>query len=421
MRRWSGQKRPSSRPARGPLPAAGFAVAAVLVVQAGPSPQATAQPAAATMTVQAWGRNDSGQLGDGTRNFRIRPVAVRLPPGVTITSVRTGCQHSLALTSTGKVLAWGDNLASQLGDGGVNPFSNTPVTVKIPPGTKITAIRAGCRHSLALTSTGEVLAWGENEEGELGIGTAAHFAARPTPVVLPAGTTIKAITAGGFHSLALTTTGQLLAWGGNGVGELGDGTTTQRNAPVSVSLPPGVTVRTIAAGFQHSLAVTSQGKLLAWGINDGGELGNGRTDDSSTPVPVKLPGGTTVRGLFAGCTHSLVLSATGTVFAWGANSDGQLGDGTMTGRLTPVKARMPAGTKVTAISAGCWHSLALTATGKVLAWGNGEFGQLGNGFTVNKEHPVTVKLPAGLSVTAIGSGPVANTILAITRREAPPT
>jgi alpha-tubulin suppressor-like RCC1 family protein len=392
-------------------------VAAVLVVQAGPSPHATAQPAAAAaITVQAWGRNDSGQLGDATRNFRYTPVAVRLPPGVTITSVRTGCQHSLALTSTGKVLAWGDNLAAQLGDGGVTPFSNTPVTVKIPPGAKITAIRAGCRHNLALTSTGKMLAWGDNEDGELGIGSTANFAARPTPVVLPAGTTIKAISAGGFHSLALTTTGQLLAWGQNSNGELGDGTNTRRNAPVSVSLPPGVTVSTIAAGFLHSLAVTSQGKLLAWGDNADGELGNGTTDQSSTPVPVRLPGGTMVRGLFAGCSHSIVLSTTGTVLAWGANGDGQLGDGTITGRLTPVKARMPAGTKVTAISAGCWHSLALTTTGKVLAWGNGEFGQLGNGFTVNSERPATVKLPAGLSVTAIGSGPVANTSLGIMRR-----
>jgi alpha-tubulin suppressor-like RCC1 family protein len=398
--------------------AGGFAVlAAALGVTSASA--ATAAPAAAERHaaagpafVEAWGRNDHGQLGNDSTVSSKLPVKVKLPPGVTITSVRAGCLQTVALTSTGQVLAWGDDQVSELGDNLVaQPSSPTPVTVKLPPGTKVTAIRAGCAFGLALTSTGGVLGWGFNTLGALGDGTDGDVGLTANPVKLPDGTKIKGISAGFAHSLAVTTTGQVLAWGDNLDGELGDGTTNPQEKPIPVSLPGSPTVTAVAAGNGFSLALTSQGQVWAWGKNVDGELGDGTTSSTdkgaSTPVMVKLRPGTKVKSLFAGGSHSLALTSTGQVLAWGANSSGQLGDGTTAPSDVPLATALPSGTTVTAIAAGDSHSLALTSTGKVLAWGDGVWGPLGSGFTLDEYLPTPVQLPAGLVVTDIASGPTA--------------
>jgi alpha-tubulin suppressor-like RCC1 family protein len=209
----------------------------------------------------AWGDGANGQLGNGTVTDRRLPGAVKLPATTKITQVRAGCFHTVALTSTGKVLAWGLNNLGQLGNG-TTTNSTTPVKVTLPAGVKVTDVRAGCFHSMALTSTGQVLAWGGNQVGQLGNGTTAN-SDLPLHVSLPDDTTVKAIAAGEAHSLALTSTGQVLAWGFNATGDLGDGTTTDRHSPVPAALPAGVTVTGIAAGQLHSLAVTSNGGALA--------------------------------------------------------------------------------------------------------------------------------------------------------------
>jgi alpha-tubulin suppressor-like RCC1 family protein len=361
---------------------------------------------AAASVLETWGRNDLNQLGDGTSNNRSLPVKIKLPPGVTVTSASTGCIHTLALTSTGQILAWGINRGDELGDNGIAfPGSSTPVTVQTPPGSKITAIAAGCSFSLALTSTGDVLAWGQDNSFEFPV---------PTPVKLPDGVTIKGISAGWSHALAVTTTGQVYAWGSDSNGELGDGGGAAQATPQLVNLPPGTNVTAVSAGENYSLALTSQGQVLAWGLNAQGELGNGTTTGSGTPVMVQLSAGTKVKALSASCTHTLALTSGGKVLAWGDNTSGQLGDGTVQSSDVPVTATLPAGTKVSAVSAECSQSVALTSAGTVLTWGNGEFGALGNGFTLNEPFPVTVPLPSGLTATAISSGPTAQDSVAIT-------
>jgi alpha-tubulin suppressor-like RCC1 family protein len=377
--------------------------------------------AASTVTLTGWGRNDHGQLADGTtKTPRLRPVTAKIPPGVTITAVRTGCVHTLALTSTGKMLAWGDNSFGELGDDLATESSTTPVTVQLPAGTKITAIRAGCGWSLALTSTGSVLSWGINNLGQLGNGTASSDDVTvPRAVALPAGVKVRGISAGDATGLAVTTDGHALGWGFNGDGQVGDGTTSVQPAPVQVSLPDGVKVTAVAAGQRHSLALTAGGQVLAWGFNGDGQLGTGNRDSSLVPVATRLPAGTKVSGLFAGCFHSVALTAAGRVFTWGAGARGQLGNGGTSAHATPVQVKMPAGTKVTGVSAGCSHTLALTAAGKVYAWGNGARGQLGNGFTVDQDRPVLVGLPAGRLASAISSGPTSQSSLAITHKATP--
>jgi alpha-tubulin suppressor-like RCC1 family protein len=373
------------------------------------------QAAAAGGSLLAWGDNQFGQLGNDTTISSDTPVKVQLPAGIRVISMRAGCEHTLALTSTGHVLAWGYNGDGELGDG-TTTSTGTPVRVKLPPGTTVTAIRAGCFHSLALTTTGHVLAWGSSRLGQLGNGSTLSSLI-PVRVKLPRGARVRAISAGSGHSLATTTTGRLYAWGANSGGQVGDGTTINRDIPVKVKLPKGTVVTLTAAGEGQSLARTSTGKVLAWGDNTDGALGNGTTTIRSlTPVTVRLPRHTKVRALFGGCAQSLALTTNGHVLAWGDNSLGALGNGTTTNSATPVKVKLPQGTKVTAVAAGCDHNLALTANGHVLAWGLGGDGELGNGATTSSDLPVRVKIPAGLVATGIAAGPEANDSLAIVHK-----
>ncbi len=364
---------------------------------------APAPAAVGSDTVLTWGENSFGQLGDGTTSQRSTPIAVDLPAGTMITAVAGSDANSFALTSASTVLAWGSNSSGELGDG-TNTDSTTPVAVKLPPGTTVTAIAAGTFHTLALSSAGTVLAWGGNFSGELGDGTNTDRS-EPVPVSLPPGTTITAIAGGRGHSLALTSAGTVLAWGNNSSGQLGNGTNTDSSTPVNVNLPAGTTATAITGGGRHSLALTSAGTVLAWGNNSSGQLGNGTNTDSSTPVNVNLPAGTTATAITGGGRHSLALTSAGTVLAWGNNSSGQLGNGTNTDSSIPVNVNLPAGTTITAITAHDGsHSLALTSIGTVLAWGNNSSGELGDGTNTDSSIPVNVNLPAGTTITAIDNG-----------------
>ncbi|WP_018223806.1 RCC1-like domain-containing protein [Salinispora pacifica] len=359
------------------------------------APSAAAGPPGAGL---AWGFNDSGQLGDGTTTTSSTPVAVDMPSGTTITAVAAAVGHSLALTSAGAVLAWGLNDLGQLGDG-TTTTSSTPVAVDMPSGTTITAVAAGGFHSLALTSAGTVLAWGFNAFGQLGDGTTTD-SSTPVVVDVPSGTTITAVAAGDSHSLALTSAGTVLAWGFNGAGQLGDGTTTDSSTPVVVDVPSGTTITAVGTGRFHSLAVASAGTVLAWGFNAFGQLGDGTTTNRSTPVVVDVPSGTTITAVAAGRSYSLALASAGAVLAWGLNDLGQLGDGTTTDSSTPVVVDVPSGTTITAVAAGGFHGLALASAGTVLAWGFNAAGQLGDGTTTDSSTPVVVDVPSGTAVAA---------------------
>jgi alpha-tubulin suppressor-like RCC1 family protein len=352
-------------------------------------------------SVLAWGYNHQGQLGNGTTAGSTTPVAASLN-GTTITAVSAGGLHSLALTSTGSALAWGYNSNGQLGDG-TNTGSTTPVAVSLN-GTTVTAVSAGRVHSLALTSAKSVLAWGYNGYGQLGDGT-NNDSTTPVAVSLN-GTTVTAVSAGNDFSLALTSTGSVLAWGKNQNGELGDGTNNDSTTPVAVHLPADTTVTAVDAGNDFSLALTSTGSVLAWGYNGSGQLGNATNTDSSTPVAVHLPADTTVTAISGGAAHSLALTSTGSALAWGRNQNGELGSATtgQFGSSTPVAVSLPADTTVTAISGGGFFSLALTSTGSVLAWGWNADGELGNNSTTGSTTPVAVSLPADTTVTAVSAG-----------------
>ncbi|MDP1579159.1 MAG: choice-of-anchor D domain-containing protein [Candidatus Didemnitutus sp.] len=365
----------------------------------------------------AWGWNELGQLGDATKLDRTAPVLVD-PGGVlagrTVVALAAGETHSLALAADGTLAAWGNNASGQLGNHSTND-SVVPVAV-LQAGTALAgrrpvAVAAGAAHSVALCDDGTVVAWGYNVYGQLGDGStfARTF---PTPVTTAgtplAGRTVVAVAAGSSHTLALCSDGTLVAWGLNVYGQLGDGTTTNRFAPVTVSTAgtplAGRTVVAITAGRHFSLALCSDGTVAGWGDNSSGQLGDNTLTVRHTPVAVVQAGtplaGRMVVAISAGGNHVVARCTDGTLAAWGYNAHGQLGDGTTVDRRLPVAVTRAATpleeVTVTAIAAGTFHSVALGADGSLAAWGRNNSGQLGDGTQSNRH--------VAASVTALGDG-----------------
>ncbi len=238
----------------------------------------------------------------------------------------------------------------------------------------------GVMPASASESSGAV-AWGKNGDGQLGNGTTTTEKEAVAVKVL---TEATAVAAGELHSLALLKSGKVMAWGYNGDGQLGNGTTTTEKEPVEVK---GLTeVAAIAAGADHSLALLKSGKVKAWGYNNDGQLGNGTTTTEKEPVEVK--GLTEVVAIAAGADHSLAVLKSGKVKTWGYNNDGQLGNGTTTTEKEPVEVKGLS--EAVAVAGGEFDSLALLESGKVEAWGYNNDGQLGNGTTTTEKEPVEV-------------------------------
>jgi len=384
----------------------------------------------------AWGNNSYGQLGDGTIINRTLPVAVDTSGallGKTVTAIATGGSHTVVLTSDGKLFAWGGNDYGQLGDG-TRIHRARPVAVDIGGallGKSVTAIAAGGVYTVALTSDGRLFAWGNNAYGQLGDGTTIN---RTTPVAVRYGAlfgkTVTAIAAGRSHTLALTSDGKIFAWGDNVNGQLGDVTNQNRRAPVGVVMDgagnpmDGKTATAIAAGNGHSVALTSDGKVYAWGWGQFGQLGNGTIWSFPGPQPVDMSGALlnkTVTAIATHNVHTVALTSDGRVFAWGWNIWGQLGDGTTNSSSTPVavdRSGALAGKSVTAIAAGWGHTVALTSDGRLFAWGANASGQLGDFTTDNSATPVAVNMNGALlgkSATAIAAGSSHTMALAVSR------
>jgi alpha-tubulin suppressor-like RCC1 family protein len=299
-------------------------------------------------TVYAWGQNLYGAVGDGTLIDRSVPQPVTgLCPGSAVRQIAAGHYHSLVLCQNGTVQAWGRNQAGQLGDG-----TSTQRTRPVPVRAITTAVQiaGGQYFSAAVLADGTMRAWGVNAEGELGTGTTAKSAVPVAVRNLPA-TGIAEISTGRNHTLARFTSGDVWAWGGNDSGQLGDGTLTNRTRPVRTFT--GAT--SIGTGGFHSLAVRADGSLWTWGLNASGQLGNGSTTTARTPI--RIAGLTGVASVAGGRDDSFAIRSDGTLWSWGNDLNGQLGDGRTVNRRTPGQVAGVSG--VTAVSAGRDFTLVL--------------------------------------------------------------
>ena len=371
-------------------------------------------------TVWSWGNNFYGQLGDGTTEKSSLPE--RIAGLSSISAISAGDSFSLALKDDGTVWAWGRNNHGQLT---IEPVDSAPhpapVQVKANPTTFLTgiqAVAAGGTHALALLTNGDVKAWGNNTSGQLGIyWTFANqvyptFVVRlpdpdpppPSPVKL---TDIYKIAAGGNHSLAINNSQDILwAWGSDDNGQLGDGLPelNQYTAVIAMSLSgENEYLSDVSGGIDHTLArVNLVEKPWVFGDNYWGQLGDGTKDDRADEYRLSTPAYTIK--VAGGEQHSLSLTRdNGSVWAWGRNGSGQLGDGTKTERLTPNQ--IPGLSDFTEIAAGRFHSLALKSDGTVWTWGSNEHGQIGDGRVWNErvwvqglslvnESPWVIFLPA---------------------------
>ncbi len=371
--------------------------------RSGPSPLAAGELHTVFLkgdgTLEGWGYNNYGELGDGTEKKRLTPVTAKGLGGKGnlegIISIAAGGAHTAALRKDGTVWAWGHNNKGQLGDDS-DDDRKTPVQVKGPNGKGnlegIVSIAAGALHTIAVKNDGSVWGWGYNGDWQLGDGTSKK---RFTPVQVkgPGGQGflegMVAAAAGSAHTLALKKDGTVWAWGSNDKGQLGDDTGDSSKTPVLVKGLKGVIA--IAAGSSHSLAVKADGTLWAWGNNVSGQLGDKGVTNRLAPVWVKSIANITA--VAAGENHSIALKADGTVWTWGGNSAGQLGinEGTSTMRLVPVFVDGLSG--ITAIGAGYNHTLALKSDGTTWAWGSNNKGQLGDNSKDDRLVPVQVSAP----------------------------
>ena len=282
--------------------------------------------------------------------------------------------------------------------GATGGMSNPETAGQQQPTNVYSAVSASWGHTCAISTAGRVECWGLNNNGQVGDGTTTNRNA-PTQVIgLESG--VSAITLGRDHTCALTKSGGVRCWGYNW-GRLGDGTTDSRNVPTQVSgLESGVSA--ISSGSTLTCALTTAGGVKCWGVNGDGQLGDGTTTDRTLPTQVSgLQSGITA--VSSGADHACALTTAGKIKCWGNNEDGQLGDGTTSNRLLPTQVSSLE-SSVSAISSGYYHTCALMTTGGVKCWGSNQHGQLGDGTTTKRQVPTQVKgLESGVSAISAGS------------------
>lgn len=332
-----------------------------------------------TAGVKCWG--SGGTLGDGTMSQRSLPVDVQgLTSGVV--HIAAGGDHACAVTSAGGVKCWGQNGTGQLGN---SSTTASLIPVDVSGLTGVSTVSVGWSHACAVTASGGAVCWGANSVGQLGNNSTTRSLV-PTQVTgLASG--VAQIAASQNSTCALTTSGGVLCWGANYLGQLGFNGTTNSSVPGYVS---GFTsgARAVAFSGKHGCAITTANGLKCWGNNDNGQLGNNNTVTSSVPVNV-IGSSSNVAKIAVGGNFSCMITTAGAALCWGQNGWGQQGDGTYVGRLTPGPVSGLA-SGVTDISVGDYFACAVTPA-NAWCWGANGSGQLGDNTTLTKTTPVGVR------------------------------
>jgi alpha-tubulin suppressor-like RCC1 family protein len=340
-------------------------------------------------TVEHWGSFFGAREG---WNYQLAtsPIALTVPG--TVAEIGTSNSTEYALLTNGSLYAWGLGTDGQLGDGRrVNSFA-TAVQVRFPAGVKIRSIPTDVMPydtALAVDTNGNVWGWGQNGGGELCLGNTKTY---KTPVKLPL-SDVTAVAGASNHAL-YDSRGTVYACGQNLEGSLGDGSWRSTTTAKKVAALSGSSVTELVASFANSGALLSNGEYLDWGYDAQGQLGDGQFQrPSDVPVRVKLPHPVTQvaeGGSIWGNGQTLVILKNGSLWAWGANYNGQLGDRTTQPQALPVRFYPPAGVTYQSLATGSSTSYAISTAGKVYAWGASFVGQLGDGATLMTLAPVRV-------------------------------
>jgi alpha-tubulin suppressor-like RCC1 family protein len=347
----------------------------------------------------------------------------------------SGTSHILLLEPDGTLAAWASaqgapnpNQRGQLGLGHADVVANNRL-YRLPGLTTVASAAAGSEFSLAVLDNGQVLAWGRNETGALGITRREELgpglaprgdALAPTPLAVRI--SASSIAAGPDHVLALTREGTVYAWGEGAQGRLGIGELptlriagsdrTLENLPYPMQVPGLTDVVAVAAGFQHSLALMQDGTLRAWGLNSNGQLGDGTRTDRATPV--RVAGIEAATAIVAGSRHSAALLADGTVMTWGSIMTGSLGRNVGSAEYDAMPGRAERVTGIRSIAGGRGHMLALTEAGTVMSWGDDAVGATGRGvFGGDRTSGTPKTIPRLSNVVSIAAGPTARRSFAL--------
>jgi alpha-tubulin suppressor-like RCC1 family protein len=346
-------------------------------------------------TVEHWGSFFGGKK-NVNYDLDSSPVALTVPG--TVAEVGTSNSTQYALLTNGSLYAWGLGNEGQLGDGSlVNSFTK-PVLVRFPRGVKIASIPTDAMPfdaALAVDTKGNVWGWGQNGQGELCLQNTKTYT---TPVQLPLSDVT--LVAGASNHVLYDAHGVVYSCGGNGAGDLGDGSKRGTTRPMQVVGLDGALVTELVASFANSGALLSNGEYFDWGYDGGGQLGDGQFRRSSNvPVRVNLPGPVTQvtqGGSIWENGQTLVMLSNGSLWAWGSNSSGQLGDGTTQPQASAVRFYPPAGVTYKGLATGAITSYAISTAGQVYAWGASPVGQIGDGILHKTLTPVRVASGAAM-------------------------
>jgi len=328
-----------------------------------------------------WGRNNLGQLGINNTTNISTPVTT-FAGGTNWKQVACGYEKTVIIKTDGTLWGIGNGYGGRLGN--FNTINiGTPVTT-FAGGTNWKSPSKGYDPQSAIKTDGTLWTWGNNGDGQLGINNTAN---RNTPVTTFAGaTTWKSVAGGSGHAAAIKTDGSLWTWGRNTDGQLGVNDTTQRNTPVT-TFAGGNDWNSVNCGRFFTIAIKTNGTLWVWGNNESGQLGNFAITNRSTPVTT-FAGGTTWKSVAGGFTHTAAIKTDGSLWIWGLNNKGQLGTNDTTIRSTPVTT-FAGGTNWKSVDCGQSHIAAIKTDGSLWTWGGGDFGQLGTNDATQRNTPIT--------------------------------
>jgi alpha-tubulin suppressor-like RCC1 family protein len=341
----------------------------------------------ATGGLWAWGQNIYGQLGDNTQVEKSSPVQT-IALGTNWKQVSCGYRHISAIKTDGTLWSWGQDTYGQLGDNTVAGKSSPVQT--ITGGTNWKQVSGGYKHTAAIKTDGTLWTWGGNDLGQLGNNTGGVGTNKSSPVqTIAGGTNWKQVSCTGFYTAAIKTDGTLWTWGHNNNGQLGDntgGAGTQKSSPVQ-TIAGGTNWKQVSCGYGHTAAIKTDGTLWTWGRDSYGQLGDNTQVQKSSPIQT-IAFGNNWKQVFCSTRHTTAIKTDGTLWTWGFNGFGQLGDNTQVQKSSPVQT-ITGGTNWKQVSCGYRHTSAIKTDGTLWIWGdNYPYGQLGDTTDILKSSPI---------------------------------